>query len=1123
MSRFSSSDDKRPDVAATPLQLDMDRTADADINRRSGASLVVSRRLFISEIEIRRFGPFESLNLSLQPGLNVVIGPNESGKTQLTGAILFGLFGGRRAGVKLNAGAETSSRVEIVLSDSSVEERVVSETWGRATRRAGVGRFCAAVEAVGSLFLRSVPDFDPMQTPSLGAAVELLSSFDPGGPWREVGGHLAHGQLGVHVLQALSNTQRILLTLALEATMADARTFSVPVLLDGIARSLEMARNPIVSRLVHEIARRKQILLCLVDDPPAGLVEHVIVRLPAGERRTAPSAASFGLRMNHSMRRRSQSTLMGASPRSPDPAPAVGARQRSRSQQSAPMVYLSYSQTDAVWRDKVVTQLGVLKQVGVLEMWERAQVGVGSESRTEVFRVIDRATVAVLLITPDYLASDFIQEVELPRLLERRQKGGLRVVPVLVRSCDWQAVGWLRNMRVLPRHDRFIASGGEHEVDAELTSVARELRELLNDPALSGAAPSSPSMGELAPQFLNEEIRRLSEQLEAARARKLALKSRGFSTAEVDGEILNLRRQIREGGQLRAGDALGEGRYLLLEKIGRGGFAVVWKAHDRERDELVAIKVLHADVASDQTRRERFFRGARAMAELQHDAVVRVLEPHGEDGGYHYFVMELVEGPNLHEAVLAKQLAKDDVLPLILRAAAALAEAHAKGMVHRDVKPANILLGRAGDAKLTDFDLVQAADTTGGTRTGALGTFIYAAPELLDHPQNADARADVYGLGMTTLFALYGRELPRSAFGASETAKLVDGLSHHPRSLRDILRRAVAWDANARLRSIAEFCSALRLPMLPRDDLPGHHDLGTSAGSVSERTDALPARELTRKEVRVSIVTWVKLALDEAYAEIPGTDAERDGVIRTAFGRLTHGYRSDAAIDYRDPAIRFAYVYSYVTANANLVFQQIQQQTSLRNLFDLPELGVTCLGGGPGSDLLGLLKYMAAANKRPTLICNICDREPSWSDTWNNVSAKAIPGFSISVSYLNHDAMDAATWATTGYLRSILFTAVYFLSDLVGQREKAEPYLWNVMTRARHGSLFLFVDRDEPSIARWLEELTVGQSFVCVDEGRALARMPSDEQRSVLDEYQERVGASTRLTAKILYRVYLKP
>ncbi|HMG12968.1 MAG TPA: serine/threonine-protein kinase, partial [Gemmatimonadaceae bacterium] len=214
--------------------------------------------------------------------------------------------------------------------------------------------------------------------------------------------------------------------------------------------------------------------------------------------------------------------------------------------------------------------------------------------------------------------------------------------------------------------------------------------------------------------YRDAAVEALSQKVEHARARKESLREAGLATDELDREILQLRRQLREGGQLLAGDALGDGRYLLMKRAGRGGFATVWEAWDKRSSQSVAIKVLHSHHAGDSHRRERFFRGARAMMKLAGPNVVRVLASEEEDGGFYYFVMEHVRGGNLNEAVLEGRLKKEGILPLILRVCETLAEAHAKGMVHRDIKPSNILLDEEGAPKLTDFDLIAAPDTTGG-------------------------------------------------------------------------------------------------------------------------------------------------------------------------------------------------------------------------------------------------------------------------------------------------------------------------------------------------------------------------------------------------------------------------
>ena len=133
---------------------------------------------------------------------------------------------------------------------------------------------------------------------------------------------------------------------------------------------------------------------------------------------------------------------------------------------------------------------------------------------------------------------------------------------------------------------------------------------------------------------------------------------------------------------------------------------------------------------------------------------------------------------------------------------------HGHDIIHRDIKPANIVLDGVGSLKLTDFDLVHADDTTGGTRTGVLGTYGYAAPEQMQRPQDVDARADVYGLGMTAVFALHGAdpslyEILRNANG------FIDSLAVSDR-VKPVLSRSIAWEVGERYPSVADFCAALR-------------------------------------------------------------------------------------------------------------------------------------------------------------------------------------------------------------------------------------------------------------------------------------------------------------------------
>ncbi|HEV7668436.1 MAG TPA: SUMF1/EgtB/PvdO family nonheme iron enzyme [Thermoanaerobaculia bacterium] len=308
------------------------------------------------------------------------------------------------------------------------------------------------------------------------------------------------------------------------------------------------------------------------------------------------------------------------------------------------------------------------------------------------------------------------------------------------------------------------------------------------------------------PHYPNDEVRALSEALEEAQWREETVLSEGGDATAVRREILDLRRQIREGGNVKEGDLL-SGRFSLIELLGDGGFATVWKAFDRRDRNLVAVKVLHPQYARDSTRLQRFFRGARKMAELDHPGIVRVLEKRLDEGGYHYFVMEYVEGGDLRAAVLGNRLATEQIVPLLRQMAEALQFAHDRGVVHRDIKPANILLKESGHPKLTDFDLVRAADTTGGTLGGGmLGSFLFAAPECMSAPQEAGVAADVYSFAMTIAFCYYGKELPYDILRKAEA--FLEKLPCPP-GIRAALLVGAAWEVPERFRSIKAFAEAI--------------------------------------------------------------------------------------------------------------------------------------------------------------------------------------------------------------------------------------------------------------------------------------------------------------------------
>lgn len=274
----------------------------------------------------------------------------------------------------------------------------------------------------------------------------------------------------------------------------------------------------------------------------------------------------------------------------------------------------------------------------------------------------------------------------------------------------------------------------------------------------------------------------------------------------------------------------------------------------------------------------------------------------------------------------------------------------------------------------------------------------------------------------------------------------------------------------------------------------------------------------------------IRTVLDEIYMRIPGNDDEKDKRIEEMFDVLSQWYvdltdpTKSSAIDYSDPVVQFAYIYRYTTAHANLVYRLIEKNHStLGDLFN-KRAYVTAIGGGPGSELLGILKYKMLYNKMDTLRVYLYDKEMSWAESWVHVDDKLDDaGFNVSTVVFPLDVTKQDTWATSyNYLESDLFTMIYFLSEVYVLRDDADAFFSNLFAKAKAGSYFLFADNKHSEFSRHFDSLIESQTDMqLISSARDNIKMDWSEQKDKLGDYYKRFD-DPKLTCKVVYRVYRK-
>lgn len=264
--------------------------------------------------------------------------------------------------------------------------------------------------------------------------------------------------------------------------------------------------------------------------------------------------------------------------------------------------------------------------------------------------------------------------------------------------------------------------------------------------------------------------------------------------------------------------------------------------------------------------------------------------------------------------------------------------------------------------------------------------------------------------------------------------------------------------------------------------------------------------------------------LDRSYAEIDASN--KDDLISTRLTELTKKYSNLLATggpSYTDDITRFAYVFRYSTAHADYLHQVVSYSPELRKALAGDIVTVTCIGGGPGSDVLGFLKYFLASKTQQKIIFFILDREPAWGETWADLDATVSRELTTSRTYL---PVDVTVPSTYGYLtkpfRADIFTMLYFLSEIYKFKSAVDPFFAACFSKMRKGTILVVIDFHNSKLETWIDSCAKQhglETATAADDFKVT--MTSGEEKSVIKKYMEKFG-NPKLRAQIFLRVFRK-
>lgn len=286
----------------------------------------------------------------------------------------------------------------------------------------------------------------------------------------------------------------------------------------------------------------------------------------------------------------------------------------------------------------------------------------------------------------------------------------------------------------------------------------------------------------------------------------------------------------------------------------------------------------------------------------------------------------------------------------------------------------------------------------------------------------------------------------------------------------------------------------------------------------------------------MTLFELIKITLDELYAQGVAEHGDTlDERVTSQMKYLTEGYRTlnevgRAPLSYQDPATRIAYVHSYVAAHADYLVQILEKFNTRypELLFDKESVRVSCIGGGPGSDILAALKFLSENPKRcKKLTCYLLDGEQAWADTWTELDDSISGDLNLKTNFQALDVTKPHSWQYQKNFKSAdLFTFSYFISEVynIGEDGVVDAFFSTLMSDAKPGAVFVYIDNAHSDFYDYFDNLWEAAGLKCLMKDSDAHWTPRySEQASSIAEYTSRFGRSPKLKGNITYRVLQKP